>query len=56
MGTRYLYGATVNSSSVDLAGQAFPTSSYNNSGYANIPSNLATAYDAYKRKGINVDG
>src|ERR1039457_6718059 len=54
-GTRDLYGATVNSSSVDLAGQPFPTSAYNNSGYANIPSNLATAYDAYKRKGINVD-
>ena len=54
-GTRYLYGATVNSSSVDLAGQAFPTSSINTSGYANIPSNLATSYDAYKRKGFNVD-
>ena len=54
-GTRYVYNNTVNASSVDLAGQAFPASSFNNSGFANIPSNLATAYDAYKRKGINVD-
>jgi hypothetical protein len=54
-GTRYLYNNTVNASSVDLAGQAFPSSSFNNSGFANIPSNLATAYDAYKRKGLNVD-
>jgi Carboxypeptidase regulatory-like domain/TonB dependent receptor/TonB-dependent Receptor Plug Domain len=55
VGTRYVYNSTVNASSVDLAGQAFPTSSFNNSGFANIPSNLATAYDAYKRKGLNVD-
>jgi Carboxypeptidase regulatory-like domain/TonB dependent receptor/TonB-dependent Receptor Plug Domain len=55
VGTRYVYNTTVNSSSVDLAGQPFPASSYNTSGFANIPSNLATAYDAYKRKGINVD-
>ena len=33
----------------------FPASSFNTSGFANIPSNLATAYDAYKRKGFNVD-
>jgi hypothetical protein len=55
VGTRYAYQSTVNASSVDLAGQAFPASSFNTSGYANIPSNLATAYDAYKRKGLNVD-
>ncbi len=55
VGTRYVYQATVNASSVDLAGQAFPASSFNTSGYANIPTNLATSYDAYKRKGINVD-
>ena len=55
VGTRYAYQATVNASSVDLAGNPFPSSSYNTSAYANIPSNLATAYDAYKRKGINVD-
>jgi outer membrane receptor protein involved in Fe transport len=56
VGVRYIYQATVNASSVDLLGQPFPASSFNNSGYSNIPTNLATSYDAYKRKGINVDG
>jgi len=56
VGTRYIYQATVNSSTVDLAGAAFPASSVNTSGYFNIPSNLATAYDSYKRKGFNIDG
>ncbi|HXB73675.1 MAG TPA: TonB-dependent receptor [Candidatus Acidoferrales bacterium] len=55
VGTRYSYQSTVNATSVDLAGQPFPASSFNTSGFANIPSNLATAYDAYKRKGFNVD-
>ncbi|HTS66139.1 MAG TPA: TonB-dependent receptor, partial [Candidatus Acidoferrales bacterium] len=55
-GTRYIYQATVNSTTVDLAGQPFPASSFNTNGYSNIPSNLATAYDAYKRKGLNIDG
>jgi hypothetical protein len=55
VGTRYVYQATVNASSVDLSGAAFPATSFNSSGFANIPSNLATLYDAYKRKGINVD-
>ena len=55
VGTRYVYQATVNASSKDLAGNAFPASSFNPSGYQNIPNNLATSYDAYKRKGFNVD-
>ena len=55
VGTRYLYQSTVNAASVDLAGQPFPASSFNTTNFANIPSNLATSYDAYKRKGINVD-
>jgi outer membrane receptor protein involved in Fe transport len=55
IGTRYSYSATVNASSVDLAGLAFPSSSFNTSGYANIPSNFATVYDAYKRKSWNAD-
>ena len=54
-GTRYVYDATVNTSSKDLTGNAFPTSSFNTTGYSNIPSNLATLYDAYKRHGLNVD-
>jgi outer membrane receptor protein involved in Fe transport len=55
VGTRYVYSATVNAASRDLAGQAFPSSSFNTTGFANIPSNLATVYDAYKRHGFNVD-
>ena len=55
VGTRYLYQATVNAASRDLADQAFPSSSFNTTGFANIPSNLATVFDAYKRHGLNVD-
>ena len=55
VGTRYLYQNTVNAASRDLADQAFPSSSFNTTGFANIPSNLATVYDAYKRHGFNVD-
>jgi hypothetical protein len=55
VGTRYLYQATVNAASRDLANQAFPSSSFNTTGYANIPSNLAYAFDAFKRHGLNVD-
>jgi outer membrane receptor protein involved in Fe transport len=54
-GTRYSYQETVNSASKDLAGLTFPTSSFNTAGYANIPANLATIYDAYKRKSFNGD-
>lgn len=56
IGTRYVYQNTVNSTTKDLAGQAFPTSFQNTAGFANIPSNLSTAFDAYKRKSINIDG
>ena len=55
IGTRYVYQATVNASSKDLAGNAFPASSFNTTGFSNIPSNLATVYDAYKRNGLNAD-
>lgn len=55
VGTRYVYQATVNAASKDLAGNAFPTSAFNTSGFANLPSNLATSFDAYKRKGVNAD-
>jgi outer membrane receptor protein involved in Fe transport len=55
IGTRYVYQNTVNAASRDLAGQAFPASSFNTSGFANIPSNLAFVFDAYKRHGVNVD-
>jgi outer membrane receptor protein involved in Fe transport len=55
VGTRYLYQATANASSRDLANNPYPASALNTTGYANIPTNLATSYDAYKRKGLNVD-
>ncbi len=55
VGLRYLYNNTVNAASRDLASLAFPSSSFNTSGFANIPSNLGTVYDAYKRKSWNAD-
>lgn len=56
VGTRYIYDATVNAASVDLAGNPFPASSFNTAGFANISNNFATAFDAYKRKSWNIDG
>jgi outer membrane receptor protein involved in Fe transport len=55
VGLRYQYGATANAASRDLANQPFPASTFNTNGFANIPSNLAYAYDAYKRDGLNID-
>jgi hypothetical protein len=55
VGIRYSYANTVNADSKDLAGQPFPASSFNTSGFANIPSNLQTIFDAYKRKSFNGD-
>jgi len=55
VGTRFLYQSTVNATSRDLAGNPFPASSLNTSGFANIPNNLATVYDAYKRRSVNAD-
>ncbi|HWE51220.1 MAG TPA: TonB-dependent receptor [Bryobacteraceae bacterium] len=56
IGTRYVYQTTANASSKDLAGNPFPASSFNTAGFANIPNNLATVYDAYNRSSVNVDG
>lgn len=55
IGTRYVYQTTVNAANVDLAGTPFPASSFNTGGFANIPNNLATSYDAYKRNSFNAD-
>ena len=55
VGTRYTYNNTVNDKSLDLGGQQFPQSSWNTAPYSNIPSNLATVFDAYKRKSLNAD-
>src|SRR5207244_5552289 len=46
---------TVNASSKDLAGNPFPGSSFNTTGFANIPNNLAYAFDAYKRNSFSAD-
>jgi outer membrane receptor protein involved in Fe transport len=54
-GTRYVYDATVNAASRDLAGNPLPASAFNTNGFANIPDNLTIIYDAYKRHGFNAD-
>jgi hypothetical protein len=54
-GVRYVYQASVNANSKDLTGAAFPTSSFNSAGFANIPSNLARIRDAFKRRSFNAD-
>jgi outer membrane receptor protein involved in Fe transport len=54
-GIRYIYDATVNASSTDINGNPFPASSFNTSGYSNIPNNFATQFDAFKRKSANGD-
>jgi outer membrane receptor protein involved in Fe transport len=54
-GTRYIYDTTVNASSKDLTGQPFPSTTFNTSGFSNIPNNFATQFDAFKRKSFNID-
>ncbi len=54
-GIRYLYDTTVNAASRDLTGAAFPASTINNAGFANIPSNFATLFNPYRRKQWSAD-
>jgi hypothetical protein len=54
-GIRYLYDTTVNASSKDLSGAAFPASSFATSGTFNIPSNGATLFNPFRRKSWNGD-
>ena len=55
-GIQYSYnGNTVNSSTKDVLGNAFPSSSFNSGGFSNIPSTFTTFFDAYKRKSLNAD-
>ena len=54
-GSRYIYDATVNATSKDLAGNPFPASAFNINGFSNIPNNFSTHFDAFKRKSFNVD-
>ena len=55
-GTRYIYDSTVSASSKDLSGATFPANTpFNTVGFANIPNNVATLFDAFKRKSFNID-
>ena len=55
-GTRYIYDVTVNSSTKDLTGAPFPSSTpFNTNGFSNIPNNFSRQFDAFKRKSFNVD-
>jgi hypothetical protein len=55
LGTRYVYQSTVNAASRDLADLPFPASSFNLQGFFNIPNNLATIFDAWKRHILYAD-
>jgi hypothetical protein len=60
-GIRYLYNQNVTASSKDLAGNPYPVTTVNGAplaelaGFNNMPSNLQTQFDAYKRNGFNTD-
>jgi outer membrane receptor protein involved in Fe transport len=54
-GLRYSYGSTANATTLGLDGSVVPAAFQNTSGFANIPSNLATLFDSYKRKSFNGD-
>jgi hypothetical protein len=56
VGTRYSYSSSLVAGGTDLAGQTVPAQFVNTSGFANIPSNLATVFDSFKRKSWNIDG
>lgn len=47
--------ANFNPCTTDFAGVCMPASTVNTSGFANIPSNVATLFDAYKRRSWNAD-
>jgi hypothetical protein len=55
VGLRFAYNNTSNAATTDITGAPLPSSTFNTSGFSNIPSNLATSYDAYKRKSFNTD-
>lgn len=60
VGVRYAYATALNASSKDISGAVIPNGTVGGnalyqSSFANMPSNLATIFDAYKRKSFNVD-
>jgi hypothetical protein len=63
-GLRYLYNQNVTATSLDAKGNPFPNPATTNvngaalgelAGFNNMPSNLQTFFDAYKRNGFNGD-
>jgi hypothetical protein len=55
-GIRYVYDATLNSSSRDVNGNPFPANApLNTVNFSNIPTNFTTIFDAYKRKSFSSD-
>ena len=55
-GIRYVYDNALNAASRDLDGNPFPSNApLNSAGYSNMPSNVTTLYDVYKRKTVNID-
>jgi hypothetical protein len=56
IGTRYIYDVTVNSSTNDLTGAPFPsTTPFNTATFSNIPNNFSTHFDAFKRKSFDIN-
>ena len=57
VGIRRVYDNTLAAGSTDVFGNPYPSNApFNTIGFANIASNFATQFDAFKRKSWNVDG
>lgn len=54
-GLRYVYQSSATGTTSTLSGGAIPTAYQNTSGFANISANQPTFYNAYTRKGLNID-
>lgn len=54
-GLRFVYQSTANATTPALDGSVIPAAFQQPNGYFNIPSNLSTAFDSYKRKSFNGD-
>jgi hypothetical protein len=55
-GIRYIYEANLNAASRDINNSPFPSNAlFGATGFSNIPTNFATRFDAYKRKGVGGD-
>ncbi|HEX4575960.1 MAG TPA: carboxypeptidase regulatory-like domain-containing protein [Edaphobacter sp.] len=54
-GLRYLYNGSASATTSTLSGAAIPTAYQNTTGFSNIAANQPTFFNAYTRKGLNVD-